>query len=189
MLAIANAYFPDEVEGVARHYAMFGAAFRLVTMAGMFPNIPDAQKWIVTDHNLHNVEWTKRFLRLFIASGEPWMIKLDPDVVIAPGTNVQPAEVCDVAGDFRMMFQGLLFVGSFHYITRLAATTLVSDSLYTGGCVYEDVPLAAAVARNHLRALNWDQVNAWALPADARVPIWHSGRSKLTRLPLGIIPF
>jgi hypothetical protein len=189
MLAIANAYFEKERDGVDRHYAMFRESFRLVTMAGMFPEIPDSNKLIVTDKNLRNVEWTKRFLRLFIDSGEPWMVKLDPDVEIQDGTEMKPSEECDVAGDFRTMFQGLLFVGSFHYITRQAAISLVNDSHYSGTCLYEDVPLAASVMRNHLKALNWEKVNAWAIDGDPITPIYHKGRSKLNRLPLGIIKF
>lgn len=188
MLAIANAYFPNEHEGVARHLAMFGSSFRLVTMAGMFNEVPDAQKWIVPDHNKHNVEWTKRFLRRFIESGESWMVKLDPDVEIAPGTVMIPGEPCDVAGDFRTMFQGLLFVSS-HYMTRSAAQRLVADTAYAGDCTYQDVPIAAAVMRNHFKALNWSKVNGWARPGDKPTPITHPGRSDLARLPLGVIQF
>lgn len=168
-MIIVNYTNPEEAQGVKNLRDRFGSSLKVIS-------VPRDKRY---------VEWTKFMLVKFLESKDEFLIKVDPDTIF--NDSIQPTEECDIAGDFRKTSRWIWF-GAWQFYTRKAAALLLSDPLYTGRCVHQDVALVASAHRLGLLAYNMphDRLNAWALPEE-KADVIHFGRSDIKKQSTGII--
>lgn len=173
-LVVVTVSSDKELAGARALNARFAPDFRIVTAL----DIDFGKIWAVPDANKHTVEWTRRFLEWFLSEPYDVLLKVDPDTRIKK-LPVMPAG-CDVAGDFRITDMGWVWFGGFQYYTRSAVKKILADAQYTGGCLRQDVALAACVRRLGLRANNMAEVDCWCAPG-ALADVTHLRKNVIPR--------
>ena len=179
-LIVTNVYCDKEVNKAKIFNDRFGDDFRIVTHL----DIGFGKVWKVDDYNKRTVEWTKRILRKFLEEPYDVLLKIDPDVIIKSVPEM-PLN-CDVAGDFRKPSVGWIWFGACQYYTRSAVERILSDALYTGKCMYQDVELAKVIKRLSLKAYNMEEVDMWC-EKDSPALITHRSQVFIQRLSSGPI--
>lgn len=177
---VTNYSSPKETAAVESLISRFGTSLRIVTPL----SIAGGTIWQVPDSDKTTVEWTKRFLRVFLTESADILIKIDPDTVIKTLPDMPPK--CDVAGDFRKTNIGWVWFGACQYYTRNAVERILSDPLYVGKCVYQDVELAESIKRMGLKAYNMPNVDGWSAP-DSTANVTHKGRHPIPKRLGGFI--
>ena len=182
-LIITTVYKDSEISLARAHNDRYGDKLRIVSDLKLdFGNV-----WPVPDSNKFAVEWTKRFLRLFLNETEfDGLLKIDPDTTIR---DLPLIPDCDVAGDFRKSDVGWLWLGGFQFFTKHAVNQILNDSLYTGNCVFQDVELAKSIQRLNLKAYNLENIDCWNLTNDQNLLVYHPGKSKIKGLQSGFVTF
>jgi hypothetical protein len=177
---------PAELDGVQLQFKRFGKELRVVALS-VPDGIPEDQVWIVKDMDKRTVNWTRRIFEMFLKTSEDVLIKTDPDSVFSDDETVlAPLRKSDVAGDFRQAQLGMVFLGGFQYFTRHACEVLLADRKFNGFCIYQDIELAKAIARNKLVAYNMPGVNShWVLGDAKKYVVIHHGNGTLKRLAGG----
>jgi hypothetical protein len=181
-LIVVNFHRQSELAGVAVFAARFGESFR-----GVSDLKTPLTSWPVLSMQKMDAEWTKRFLRLFLAEKNfDCLIKIDPDTSIN-GELPLPVLGGDVAGDFRKSKFGWIWFGGYHFYTRAAAEKILADTLFDGRIVSQDIPQTKSVIRLGLKAEQLAGVNCWKMPEDADAIVSHFGHSRIPASPPGLI--
>ena len=177
---------PAELDGVRRQFKRFGNDLRVIALS-VPEGIPEEQVWLVNDMNKRDVNWTRRIFEMFLKTSDDILVKTDPDSIFSDDeTTFAPLRKSDVAGDFRRAQLGMVFLGGFQYYTRHACEVILADKKFEGFCIFQDVELAKAIARNKLIAYNMPGVNSHWVAGDAKkYVVIHHGNGTLKRLKGG----